>query len=199
MKSPQRSHWGAVVALAALAAVVGCSALPTAPQSYHTRSVQFAGILPIDSIKVPDLPPGEKPPDSVATTSDSLDSSQSIVGTLGGEVKAGRFNVELPPFAIVGDATVSIHVDDANVLRCELRITPASANGFARPVNLKIDCSGVPHVERLGIVWLNEVSGEWEEVPGSQVDVTSGVVSAPLQHFSQYAVTEVIRETKAGW
>lgn len=197
----------AVLAALALAGVLGCSTLPTAPRytvnaASSLRSTAAASPGGIYSPAYVGISPAEIVPAGKDTTyfhGDTLVVERAIKGADGGEVKSGLYVVDMPAGSFAGDAVVSVRVDQTNPMRCELHITPASANGFSKPVTLTVDCAGKPRLSRLGIVWLNEASGSWEEVDGCSVDMHTGLVSAPLQQFSTYAVTEVIREGKAGW
>ncbi len=202
----RRRPWRRVLTALALAGALGCSTLPTAPRLTNRAASPQAAASGAASLALPaplptlTLPPGVAPSmDTTATASDSLESIKLITGDYGGEVKAGRFDVAMPAGCFLGSAVVSVRVDGSDAMKCELGITPASANGFAKPALLRADCSDVQHVERMGIVWLNEATGAWEEVEGSTTDPATGIVSAPLLHFSHYAVAEVIRESKAGW
>ena len=192
----------AALVLAGLAAMVGCSTLPNAPRTMN-RSATSGALVPAphgmdDDGRTPPPDTG-KGPGSVVAPIDTTETIITITGTDGGLVDLAGFEVKVPPGAISGEATVSIKLDPADMRRCELGIVPASANGFSKPVTLTVDCSGMRNVERMGIVWLNEATGEWEEVPGSSVDLQNQSVSAPLMHFSHYGVAEVLREGKAGW
>jgi hypothetical protein len=95
-----------------------------------------------------------------------------------------------------GSATISISIADLGSSDCQLEIGPADKNHFSKPVILTVDCHNVP-VYRLAsytIFWHDPTTGSWIPVKGSKVDLNAGTVSAPLQHFSTYAVG-----TKAGW
>ena len=48
------------------------------------------------------------------------------------------------------------------------------------------------------IVWLNPATNTWTPVAGSTVDLNRKIVTAPLQHFSAYAVGPIVGG-KAGW
>ena len=200
-------HRTAILAALALAGVLGCSTLPTAPRHYADAASPAqsgvgsspAGLTNPETLgaSLTDVSPIGK--DTTYSSGDTIVVQRMVKGDDGGKVKSGVFDVDLPPGAYFGDAMVSILVDRTSPMKCELHITPALANGFSKPVTLTVDCSRRPHLARLGIVWFNEVTRSWEEVDGCSVDTRTGLVSAPLQHFSTYAVTEVIREGKAGW
>jgi len=119
----------------------------------------------------------------------------NLVGSLGGSLSNGRWRVEIPPNAVNGDATVSLGVTSDSSPSCQLDISPASLNHFSTPVTLTVDCRSVPasDLSSYVIYWYDPVKAAWTEVPGSRVDLASKSVSAPLQHFSGYAVG------RAGW
>lgn len=114
----------------------------------------------------------------------------NIVGSLGGSLSNGRWTVTLPPNAISGTATIGVGVQSATGSACQLSITPAVQNHFAVPATLTVDCSGVPadQLRNYVIFLYDPTTGQWNPVAGSTVDLTHMTVSAPLQHFSTYAV-----------
>ena len=120
----------------------------------------------------------------------------TIVGDVGGSLSNGRWQVDVPAGAYSGSATVKIGVSSNTSSSCQLEISPAEKNGFRVPVQLTVDCSNVPsdQLKDYVILWLNPATGTWVPVDGSTVDLTHKTVSAPLKHFSTYAVGG-----KAGW
>jgi len=177
-----------VVGLAA-----GCAELPTAPVNPQNlesapsgRSAQEAGLI-----------------GSVISVVDALVKlvfkALTIVGNVGGSLTNGRWRVDVPAGAFDGSATVRIGVINSTSPSCQLEISPADKNNFRTPVRLTAVCSGVSsyQLKDYVIFWFNPATKTWVPVEGSAVDLTSKTVSAPLQHFSAYAVGP--RGGKAGW
>jgi len=123
----------------------------------------------------------------------------NLVGSLGGTLTQGRWNVVVPPNAIQGTATVAIGVSSEASSDCQLEIMPATKNHFNVPVVLTVDCSSVPPDKLAGyvILWFNPATRRWVPVEGSKVDLVRKTVSAPLLHFSRYSVGPA--DGKAGW
>ena len=122
-----------------------------------------------------------------------------IVGNVGGSLTNGRWRVDVPPNAVVGNATVRIGIPSPTSSACQLEITPVSKNHFDTPVQLTVDCRSVPRDRLVTYVvfWHDPTTDKWVPVPGSSVDLQAKTVSAPLQHFSQYAVGPV--EGRGSW
>ncbi|MFN8589564.1 MAG: hypothetical protein U0704_18460 [Candidatus Eisenbacteria bacterium] len=135
---------------------------------------------------MPVLVPGPSQPASATTVID---------GAKGGVAKCGRFSVVVPPGAWRGNAAVTIRVPDGTRLACDLSISPESANGFSRPVQLQMDAVGAVATGGLVIGWWDPALGRWTRVPGSVQDLLTLKLSAPLWHFSRYGGCE----GKAGW
>jgi hypothetical protein len=123
----------------------------------------------------------------------------NIVGSIGGSLTNGRWRVDVPPGAFDGTATVGIGVSSSTSGSCQLEISPADKNHFLTPVRLTADCSSVPsdQLKDYVIYWFNPTTQVWVPVDGSTVDLIHKTVSAPLQHFSGYAVGP--QGGKAGW
>lgn len=123
----------------------------------------------------------------------------NVVGSVGGSLSNGRWRVDIPAGAFDGAATVGVGVRGSDAPRVELEITPADKNNFRTPVRLSVNCSSVPtwELRNYVIFWFNPATRTWDEVPGSSVDLNRKTVSAPLQHFSSYAVGP--KGGKAGW
>ena len=100
---------------------------------------------------------------------------------------------------VIGRRTVRIGVIDDTSPSCQLEILPAEKNNFRIPVRLTASCSSVPaeQLKNYVIFWFNPATKTWVPVVGSTVDLTRKTVSAPLQHFSVYAVGA--KGGKAGW
>jgi hypothetical protein len=195
--SPPATWALAFLALGA-AALIGCSNLFTAPDT------QSAGATP--EINRPAAAhgsllggAGDLLGDPVGTTTSLLDKTvQTISGSDGGKVTAGRFTVHFPPGAVSGDGEVTVEVPDTTVMRVDLHIKNAP-NRFEVPVTLEVSFAGFdrdPLVDpaRYKIFWLDEAAGRWRMLE-THVDLERRTVSTELLHFSTYAVFE----GKAGW
>lgn len=138
----------------------------------------------------------------VTSTVDSLGdivNSVTIDGSVGGTLTNGRWQLNVPPDAVSGDATIGITVRNVTSSRCDLSITPVSKNYFDTPVTLTVDCPTVParQLRNYTIYWLDPSVGTWVQVDGASVDMTHRTVSAPLKHFSTYCTGPA--GGKVGW
>jgi hypothetical protein len=122
----------------------------------------------------------------------------NLIGSLGGSLSNGRWQISVPAGAVSGDATITLSLTNLLSDHCQLGITPADKNHFSQPATLTVDCSSVPLSELSSwvIYWYDPATGQWVPVSGSRVDLTKRTVSAPLYHFSQYGAGPA---TKAGW
>jgi hypothetical protein len=162
----------------------GCSNLPSGPETGGIANPRFVRVSNAQGVF--DL-----------SASGSASQSQTIDGSKGGSFNCDRFKLIVPAGAWDGEATLSIHVPDVNVLHCHLEISPSSANSFSQHVTLEVDYRETDVVDpaSLAQLWYDEADGVWREVPGTEVDTDRMVVRTPLSHFSEYGITE----TKAGW
>lgn len=191
MKQPSRRLLA--LALVAMFANLGCSALPTAPVLTNERAPVASGGGTTAKESGTVIPPGLIPP---AVDPADLEVARDVDGTVGGVVSAGRVSLGIPGGAFDGAAVVRIVIADSTRLQCKLEITEGK-NGFDQPVLLRFDAAGHGDVRTLGIFWHDETSGEWELVESSG-DPETGMVEALLPHFSEYRVDTQFR-TKAGW
>jgi hypothetical protein len=175
--------WIALVLLA-IPWLTACSRLPSTPGDNGYAQPQFVTVNHLGGL--------------AGATGSSDSQSSSIDGALGGRVSCQRFTLDVPPGAFEGTATVTIHVPDVNVLRCDLSITPESANQFLVPVTLKADLADTDALDPSNLlpVWHDQDAGVWREVPGWSVAPTTLVIQGPLSHFSEYGI---IFGTKGGW
>jgi hypothetical protein len=179
-----------VVALAGIAALalIGCGQLPTAPHGAEpasaTKSIARPAVAPVTIRSTVD--------DVLGLIVQTLD----LTGSLGGSLANGRWSVSIPAGAVDGDVVVRLGVSSPTSSDCQLEMWPADKNHFLVPATLTVDCRGISRLllANYVIFWHDPATGRWVPVPGSKVDLVAGTVSAPLQHFSQYAVG-----TKAGW
>lgn len=193
MKAPLRRLIGIALLLAVtLGATVGCGKLtaPTNPSPAATiaeRNADSASLLGgVTSILSPLIR--------------LIVQVLNVVGSVGGTLTNGRWQVTIPAGSINGSAQVSLGVPSLTSAACRLEIAPVSLNHFSQPVRLTADCRSVPSGELSGYVifWYDPVAAAWTPVPGSTVDLVHKTVSAPLQHFSTYAVGPR-NGGRAGW
>ncbi|PJA17646.1 MAG: hypothetical protein COX66_03845 [Elusimicrobia bacterium CG_4_10_14_0_2_um_filter_63_34] len=84
---------------------------------------------------------------------------------------------------------VEINAYDAACALRSVSGTPVLSLGYAdSDADGFVDGRPTTRVRSLALWNLDEDSGNWLRVPGSQVDEAAGVVRAPLQHFSVYAL-----------
>ena len=175
-----------LVSLVAITAF-GCGQLPTAPSAVQS---------------VTESAPAAQPTGLISSVVDVLVGlivrTLNLVGSLGGSLGNGRWRVVIPAGAVDGNATVQLGVQTSTSPQCQLEISPADKNHFAVPATLTVDCRSVSsdQLRNYQILWFNPTTRQWVPVQGSKVDLTAKTVSAPLLHFSQYAVG---RDGKAGW
>jgi hypothetical protein len=119
--------------------------------------------------------------------------TQVVDGAVGGLLSQGMWTVRIPAGAFDGTATVSLSaLSSSNA--CQLEISPASKNAFAKPVTLTAKIPLTMSASSAQIQWYNPQTQAWETVPGSTVNALSRTVSAPLWHFSTYRV-----DGRSGW
>ncbi len=184
------------IALAlAVGLVVGCAQLPTAPSVTAPSTAATTAAGSAQQAAQSDGLIGSL----IGGVLNLLVRTLHIIGDLGGSLTNGRWRVDVPPGAVDGDGTISITIASASSPACQLDITPATLNHFSAPVTLTADCSSVPSgtLSTYVIYWYNPGTLTWVEVAGSKVDLNRKVVTAPLQHFSKYAVGP--SGGRAGW
>jgi len=168
----------------------GCGQLPTAPHAVESAATPAQSAQPAGLIS------------TVGSVVDVLVNlivrTLNLVGSLGGSLSNGRWRVTIPAGAVDGNATVSLGVPSLTSPQCQLEISSADKNHFSVPVTLTVDCRNLTtdQLRNSIMVWFNPTTKQWVPVEGSKVDLTAKTVSAPLLHFSQYAVAP---GTKAGW
>jgi len=186
-----------LIPLAVSAVAVGlatsCGQLPTAPP-IHLLSTPAAQQRVIQS-GGPLGDTGAVLGDTTSLATKSLD----IDGSIGGSLTNGRWNVVVPPGAVSGTATVRIALKSPTSSTCQLEITPGTSNQFAVPVELTVDCRLAPpeKLQAYSIFWYDPSTSTWVPVANSFVDLQAKTVSAPLEHFSKYAVGPL--DGRAGW
>ncbi len=197
MRRPLR-HLGSILLAASLAATWGCSSSlhgPTAPMS--------AGVAPSDPLilELPDttgttLPGGLggiSPRDTVISVITAVSREQGTV------LRAGCIELRVPAGAIDGDGVIELKARP-NGRGVELHIHPESLNHFLIPLELRTDLNAMPPAARAqaGWFWVDESTGDWVLLESSTLDPETGVLRAPLQHFSKYEVGNR-NLGKAGW
>ncbi len=171
-----------------------CGRLPTAPYDSGTLAptTQPAAIT-LAKLR-PNVNPDEGPTPLVV--------SERIDGTRGAVLIAGRFTLVVPPGASHGQVVVTMELPDPSQPICDLRIAPASANGFLIPVTLTADCRdllGVGTPQTFAIAWFDPEAGVWRPVPGSVMNGRTRTVHAPLSQFSRCGVIQTADDGRAGW
>jgi len=109
-----------------------------------------------------------------------------------GDNMIGESSLLIPPSALPDvDATALIQMKLPRFGAVGAVLEPHGIQ-FRRAVDLTLSYQGADlsnvNEEALKVFYFNEDLGVWEVVPGSQVDTESLVVTAPLMHFSQYAI-----------
>jgi hypothetical protein len=175
--------------MAVLLTLAGCSNIPTKPQS-AIQPGSTTGAAGGTSAQLLGL--------ALDGSTSGATTKSAVVGVLGGVVSVGDFTVVIPAGALKQTATVTVSQPDLAHPVVDLRISPASANGFLLPVLLVADAKHLsPSVLSTACIsYYNPATGQWETVAGSSVSLVNLTVSAPLWHFSMYRVSA---GGKAGW
>jgi hypothetical protein len=120
--------------------------------------------------------------------------TKTISGSMGGRVVAGRFQLDFPPNAFTGSATVTVRVPVPSLLDCSLEISPNVAQ-FRFPVRLTVDGAGCPpsRIQSWKLATFVEGVG-WVDV-GSVADAPGNRLTAQLPRLSH----SCIYDSKAGW
>ena len=168
----------AVAALAVLALASCGKAQLAAPQVTAGPTIVYeaSGIAPIQYSSSP---------------TDALTNSQTIDGGQGGHVGVGSYRVDVPPGAFVGKATITITQPDPTMLKCELSISPASANKFLVPVILTVKLPNSTALVDQNF-WYDNSASLWCLISTSP-DAATLTLHSQLWHFSTYATG------RAGW
>jgi hypothetical protein len=117
--------------------------------------------------------------------------SQSINGSVGGQVSNGRFTLTVPAGAFTGTRTITVALSEVDELQCELY--PEGLQ-FSVPATLAISLSGtsLDDDSAATVAWYNPGAAVWVDMNGA-FDVATHSVRAALPHFSIY------RGIRAGW
>jgi len=111
-------------------------------------------------------------------------------------IDCGPFSLDVPRGAVDSTATIAVVVKDSVAMLVSLHIFGVK-NQFNVPITLSADVSHFSDPRTLGVLWRNDATGNWEEIP-SWLDARNNTIHAPLEHFSEYTVQEVLK-SKAGW
>jgi hypothetical protein len=161
-----------LVLAATVAALTGCSRIPTAPSPETSAAVAPAS-APVVLGQVDDPhAPGELGTSGLDTI--TLDVGQS------GAVRAGRFTLFFHKNSLKMPATITMSQPDPNVMQVEFTITPAAANDFQVPVKLVADCSGQPQatIDTDTAYWWD---GMWVEADRKTVSQVGNTIVAQCQ------------------
>ena len=192
MVTPKKWLISLAVAAVAVGLATSCGQLPTAPP-IHLLGTTAAPHRVVQSGTL------QGSADSTLNDASSLTTKTlDIDGSVGGSLSDGRWSVVVPPGAVGGTATIRIKISSSASSACQLDITPGTSNQFAVPVELTADCRMVPaeKLQTFSIFWYDPSTSKWVPV-ASSVDLQNKTVSAPLQHFSNYAVGPL--DGRAGW
>jgi hypothetical protein len=170
-----------LAAAVALLAVSGCS-----------KSALESASAPSAAAREPVFEAAPPLVDTTVTMTAPLTASQDIDGAVGGKVAVGPYRIEVPPGAFKGVATITIVQPDPTVLKCDLTISPASANQFAVPVVLAVKLPNSLALTLDQNMWLDPGADLWRLIP-STPDLLSTELRSPLWHFSTYGTG------RAGW
>jgi hypothetical protein len=219
-KNGFQSPAAAAATLALLAgSLAGCGSMTSAPLATETVSSAGTGAvslhggrqaLPEDDPMVGESP---TPPEAVIDMTQVLApftpggpheggplvNGAEMEGAVGGKVKNGRWTITMPAESFEGGARVELSIPASKAWGCELNIFPAEKNHFETQATLSVDCHNIPppRLADLVILYFNPDTFLWEPVEGSTVDMRKKTVSAPLSHFSIYALGTT--DGRAGW
>ena len=113
--------------------------------------------------------------------------SGSAIGPAGGTIRAGKHKLEIPRGALTRAVFISMTMSADTTNSVQLK---PEGLVFAKPVTLTLDygnCSGLGTLLPKSIVYTDNLLRILLTLP-SLDDKLSKKVSAPLQHFSRYAV-----------
>lgn len=172
-----------VLFAAAIWAMAGCS---EAPAPLTSTASPFTGLA-----RTPLAKPTGADVDSTITDTTKVDPTAG--GTLSaGDDEVGDSEVDFPDGAV--DASENVSMVKMKVNRLGMVSAELGPHGlrFKRQVWFTLsyrgaDLTGVDE-GKLGIFYYNDDTGVWEPIVGSIVDKVHQRVSAPLWHFSKYAI-----------
>ena len=164
------------------------------PNNQLVRAIAMAG----DSVSA-DTVAWVRPADPQAGGSLSF----PIVGAQGGTFQFGRYRLYFPPNAVRGNGTVTISVPDANIVGCNLTISPARLNGFDQPVVLTMACDNTD-LSVAGVAALNTAlplakSGPPTSLGARSPHLQGTILGTPDGGKGGKPLTGVYWESPDGW
>ena len=154
---------------------VGCSAADDSTGPGETPQLQLSGSL-VGSLRNLNLLSCSTQPSVVKT---------QTVGTAGGTILVGTHRLVIPAGALT--SSVKIKAEQVSGRVESVRFSPDGLK-FAKPATIYLsyaNCSSLLLVKR--VVYTNELLSILELLP-SLDDLRTKTVSAPIRHFSRYAV-----------
>ncbi len=154
-----------LILAAAVAALTGCSRLPTAPS---TDAAPAPGGTPTLIGRADDPIPKEVPGDgSIGTVTLTVGHAAAL--------QAGRFTLFIHKNSLKSPATITMVQPDPNVMAVQFIVSPPSANNFQVPLKLVANCSkDTPAVfQSETIFWWN---GGWQPASSPAVDSTAQTI-----------------------
>ncbi len=115
-----------------------------------------------------------------------------IDGSQGGRLENARVRLDIPGGAFSGKATITMTMSDPLNFVVNLDIQPSSANHFNKPVELRMNCNGLPWSRTPATYWYNPVDRHWYGM--TQSEFNGDEIRVFLSHFSSYGAGG-----KAGW
>jgi len=124
-----------------------------------------------------------------------LVNSTTVTPDAGGVLTAGNQRIgftrlTIPPGAVAQDVQISMRVHIMGRVMVDLKFQPSGLQ-FLKAPTLTLSYSGAQYewkVSGLTLFEQDEKTGRWTEVPGADWDPVAKTVSAPIWHFSRYAI-----------
>lgn len=139
----------------------------------------------------------EKPSSSVSVSVTGwIYVSKTVTPRKGGVLTAGNpligtTTFDVPARAVTQAVQISMRVHIMGRVMADLEFQPSGLQ-FLKAATLTLSYSGAQYDERnmLGLTLFeqDEKTGRWTEVPGAVWDPVAKTVSAPIWHFSRYAI-----------
>lgn len=154
-----------LILAATVAALTGCSRLPTAPSTDLTSASGSTATL----IGHADDPSTQQVP------GDGSISTVTLAVGHAAALQAGRFTLFIHKNSLKSAATITMLQPDTNVMVVQFIVSPPSANNFQVPLKLVANCSkDTPAVfQSETIFWWN---GGWQPASSTTVDNTAQTI-----------------------
>ena len=134
------------------------------------------------------------------TTSKAVGSAGGTLGT-----SSGNASVVIPAGAIAGSTSLTVAVVESSqapatsVIASKVvsSVYDFSPNGtqFAKPISMALKTSEAPVTgQKAVLAFLDNATNAWQVVPNSTYDASTGTVSAPVSHFTIFAVIIVAED-----